>query len=215
MATVHRARAVLKIKRTQTASVVGRANAMCTGIDDNPALFPSPLVTTSAIQAQTVIVNKAETVATTRAKGSATARNVQRNLLVGMLETDLGYIQNCADKSPTLDQAVATIQAGGVEVAGVGSRVKGILEVKQGPTPGSVLLDANAALLTAGLKGGYFFNWESTLDGKTFVTLPSTPKSKTSVANLTPLTTYGFRVGVTDSNGIPGQWSQIIYFLVH
>jgi hypothetical protein len=78
-----------------------------------------------------------------------------------------------------------------------------------------VILIANAGVLTAGLKGGYFFNWDSTLDGKTFTVLPSTPKSKTSVANLTPLTTYGFRVSVTDSTGTPGQWSQIIYFLVH
>jgi hypothetical protein len=215
MAIAHRARGVLKIKRRKTVSAVGRANAMCVGIDDNTALFPSPPVTTSAIQTQVGIVNKAETLATTRAKGSASARDVQLNLLVGMMETDLTYLQGIADKSPTWDQAVATLQAGGVLVATVPNRVKAILEISQGPTAGSVLLDANAAVLTAGLKGGFFFNWESTLDGKTFVTLPSTPKSKTSVANLTPLTSYGFRVSVTNSDGIPGTWSQIIYFLVH
>jgi hypothetical protein len=206
---------VLKIKRNKTTSVVGRANAMCVGFDDHAALFPSPPVPTSAIQAQVAVVNKCETVAATRAKGSATARNVQRNLLVGMLETDLVYIQGCADKSPTWDGAVNILQAGGVEVAGVAVHAKAILEIKQGPTSGSVILMANASLLTAGLKGGYFFNWESTIDGKTFVTIPSTPKATTSVANLTPLTNYGFRVSVTNSAGIPDQWSQTIYFLVH
>jgi hypothetical protein len=215
MATVHRARGVLKIKRRKTTTVLGRANAMCVGIDDNPGLFPSPTVPTSAIKAQVVIVNGCETVAATHAKGSAPARDVQRNLLVGMLETDLVYIQGCADKSATWDQAKSTLLAGGVEVADVADRVKPILDVQQGKTPGSVILIANAAVLTAGLKGGYFFNWDSTVDGKTFTALPSTPKSKTSVANLTPLTTYGFRVSVTDSTGTPGQWSQIIYFLVH
>ncbi len=61
-----------------------------------------------------------------------------------------------------------------------------------------------------------FFNWQSTGDGgKTFVTLPSTPKSKTTVANLPPLTTYGFRVCVTNSDGVMGEWSQIVSFLVH
>jgi hypothetical protein len=32
---------------------------------------------------------------------------------------------------------------------------------------------------------------------------------------LTPLSTYGFRVSVTNSAGIQGEWSQIISFLVH
>jgi hypothetical protein len=215
MATMHRARGVMKIVRRKTASVVGRANAMCVGMDNNPALFTSPPVTTSAMQAQVVIVNKCETVAATHVKGSASARDVQRNLLVGMMESDLLYIQGVADKSPTWDQAFATLEAGGVEVAIVPNRTKGILEIKQGPTPGSVTLDANVALLTAGLKGKFFFNWQSTIDGKTFVTLPSTPNHTTSVANLTPLTSYGFRVSVTAANGVQGAWSQIIDFLVH
>jgi hypothetical protein len=188
---------------------------MCVGIDENTALFPSPPVTTSIIQTQVGVVNKAETLAATRARGSASARDVQLNLLVGMLETDLTYIQGVADKSATWDQAVVTLQAGGVLVATVGSRVKGILEIKQGPTAGSVMLDANVALLTADLKGKFFFNWEWTLDGKTFTTLPSTPNHTTSVAGLTPLTSYGFRVSVTADGGIPGTWSQIIYYLVH
>jgi hypothetical protein len=215
MATVHRARGVMKIERRITTSVVGRANAMCVGIDANAALFPNPNPTTSAIQAQVVVVNKAEVVAATRAKGAASTRDVARNLLVGMLETEVTYIQGVADKSPTWDQAVATLQAGGLLVAAVPHRVKAILGVAQGPTPGSAVLDANATALTANLKGRFFFNWESTVDGKTFVTLPSTPTHKTTVSNLTPLTSYGFRVSVTNAAGIPGEWSQIVYFLVH
>ncbi len=78
-----------------------------------------------------------------------------------------------------------------------------------------MILDANVALLTAGLKGKFFFNWESTIDGKTYVTLPSTPNHTTSVANLTPLTTYGFRVCVTNANRVLGPWSQTLYFVVH
>jgi hypothetical protein len=35
------------------------------------------------------------------------------------------------------------------------------------------------------------------------------------VANLTPLTSYGFRVSVTNNAGVAGEWSQIVYFLVH
>jgi hypothetical protein len=205
----------MKIKKRNTASVVGRANAMCVGIDDHPTLFTSPAVPTSAIQAQVVIVNKCEVVAATHAKGAASARDVQRNLLVGMMETELTYIQNEADKSPTWDQAVATIKAGGLLVATAPTHVKGILEVKKGPTADSVALVANTAVLTAGLKGRFFFNWQSTIDGKNFVTLPPTPKGKTTVSSLTLLTSYGFRVSVTNAAGIAGEWSQTVYFLVH
>jgi hypothetical protein len=214
MATVHRARAVLKINKKITASVVGRANAMCVGLDDNPTVFTNPSPTTSAIQTQVGIVNKAEVLAATRAKGAASARNVQRNLLAGMLETELTYIQGIVDKSPTWDQAVATIQAGGLLAAIVPNRVKGVLVITQGPTSGSAILDANVTVLTASLKGKFFFNWQSTVDGKTFVTLPPTPNHKTAVANLTPLTSYGFRVSVTNAAGVEGEWSQIVYFLV-
>src|SRR5579871_4628593 len=105
MTSEHRARGVLKIKRRKTVSVVGRANAMCVGIDGNAGLFPTPAVATSAIQAQVVIVNKCEVAAATRVKGAASARNVQRNLLVGMLEAELTYLQGVADKAPTYDQA--------------------------------------------------------------------------------------------------------------
>ena len=32
--------------------------------------------------------------------------------------------------------------------------------------------------------------------------------------NLTPLTRYGFRVSVTNPDGIAGAWSQVVYILV-
>jgi hypothetical protein len=216
MATPHRARAALRIKKNNTHGVLTKAKAMVVGIDDNPTLFPTPNPLTSAIQDQIVIVDKAEVAAGTRAKGAASARNVQRSILVGMLETELSYVQGVADRSPTPEQAVATIEASALTVARVPQRTKAILTIRQGPEPGSVALDAYAAALGAGGRRKTFFNWQVTSDGgKAFTTLPSTPKSKTALANLTPLSTYGFRVSVTNSDGIPGPWSQVVAFLVH
>jgi hypothetical protein len=214
MATMHRARAVLKIKRKKTVSVTGKANAMCTGIAANPTLFPTPNPAISAILAQIAVVNKAEVLAATRAKGTAAARNVQLGLLVGMMETEQLYVQGVADTSATPDQAMSTIQAGGLTVALVGHHTKAILAVTQGPQSGSVVLVANATALGASRQRKTFFNWQSTIDGKTFVSLPSTPKATTTLASLTPLTTYGFRVSVTNSEGVAGEWSQIVFFLV-
>ena len=210
-----RARGILDIIRTKTASVVSRANAMTTGWGNNATVFVTPNPTIQVIDGQVVIVNKAETLAQTRAKGSAGARNVQRSILVGMLEADLTYIQGIADNASTPEQAANILQLGGVVVAAVGQHAKQILTVTQAQPGGLVLLDAFARVLKNGAKSA-FFNWQSTSDGgKTFVNLPSTPKSKTTAAGFTPLTTVGFRVCFTGPTAIPGEWSQIVSFLVH
>ena len=188
---------------------------MCTGIGGETALFPLPNPSVSAVQGQVGVVGKAEVVAATRAKGAAAARNVQRTILVGMLEAWVTYVQGIADTSPSPDQAVSTILAAGLLVALVGQHNKAILAVTLGPQPGTVALSANAAALTGGSQKKSFFNWQSTIDGKTFVNMPSTPKAKTTLANLTPLSTYGFRVSVTNSDGVAGEWSQIVSLVVH
>jgi len=215
MATKHRARAALGINKHQTVSVVGRANAMCVGVDGHPATFPNPSPPTSAIKAQIAVVNQAEITAASRAKGTAAARDVERNALVGMLEAELNYIQGVADQSATWDKAVAILEAGGLSLVTIAARTKGILVVKQGPASGSVVLDANVGVLTAGLRGKFSFNWQYTLDGKTYVTLPPTPNHKTTVANLSPVTSVGFRVSVTASSGVAGDWSQTMFSIIH
>src|SRR5580704_12130070 len=138
MATMHRARAVMKINRKKTASVQAKARAMDTGIGGSPALFTTPNPPLNTIQNQIVVVDKAEALAATRAKGAAAARNVQRGILVGMMEAETTYVQGIADTSATLDQAVATIEAAGLSVALVASHTKAILTVTQGAVPGSV-----------------------------------------------------------------------------
>jgi hypothetical protein len=214
MASVRRARGILNINKKQTVSVTGRANAMCDGVDDHPTVFPSPNVPTATVRNQVGVVNKCESVTRSRAIGTASARDVQRSILVGMLENQLTYIQGCADKAGTYDQAVSVLQSGGVVVAGVGQKQKEVIEIKQGPKPGSVVLDANVAMLTAGLRGKFSFNWQSTVDGRIFTNLPSTPNHLTLVENLTPQTTVGFRVSITNAKGVVGEWSQTMYFQV-
>jgi hypothetical protein len=55
-----------------------------------------------------------------------------------------------------------------------------------------------------------YFNWQYTFDGgKSFVPMPSTTRSKSLLQGLTPLTTVGVRVSMTNSEG-PGEWSQVV-----
>jgi hypothetical protein len=132
------------------------------------------------------------------------------------METALGLVQPIADACPTLDQAVSTIQEAGLLVAHVPHHTKPILAAKQGAPGSNVTLEANASALGINGRKKSCLNWQLTADGgKTYVTLPSTPTVKTSVAGLTPLLTYGFRVSVTSSSGVAGAWSQTVTFLVH
>jgi hypothetical protein len=213
--TTMQARATLKVKKNSTPSVQARAKGVVAGIGANASLA-SLAGNATAIANQIPILDKAETVAGTKAKGTASARNVQRNLLIGMLKTILPLVQAIADASATLEGSVATIEAAGLVVALVPKRIKPILAATQPPQGGNVVLDANATALGAVRGRKTFFNWGATPDGgKTWITLPPTPKCKTSVPNLTPLTLYGFRVAVTNSSGVMGEWSPVVSFLVH
>ena len=216
MAAVKHARAVIKANRKNTNSVRGRAKAMSAGFTNNAALFATPDPTPKELDDQTTTLDAAETKAGTRVKGSASARNSERNKLYALLVRGRTYTQGIADAAPTLDDAVKIIEAAGLFVQIVTVPHKAILTAKQGPEPGTVDLYANATALGAAGHMKTFFNWSYTSDGgKTYIALPSTPKAKTSVANLTPLTTYGFRVSVTFSDATTGAWSQTVTFLVH
>jgi hypothetical protein len=209
-----RARGILKVRRRDTNGALGRAKLMEKGLGDHAADFPNPNPALPVFSKQIVSTDTAQVVATKGGKGTAAARDVQLGLLVGMMGSELVYIQSVADEGNP-DEAVATLHAGGVEVAGLPLRDKPILTVAEGPTAGSVTLEANAAaLLGSDITRKHFFNWEYTTDGKTFIAMPSTPEGRTTLSGLTPLTTVGFRVAVTKAKGIMGPWSQTVDFLV-
>jgi hypothetical protein len=144
----------------------------------------------------------------------AAARDVQLGLLIGMMTSELVCIQSVADTGNP-DEAVATLLAGGVEVAGFPLHDKAILTVAKGVPPGAVNLEANAGVLLGDfLNRKHFFNWQYTLDGKSFISMPSTSEGKTTLTGLTPLTTVGFRVCVTKAKGVMDPWSQVVDFLI-
>jgi hypothetical protein len=207
-----RARGVLK--RRGAPRTLSRAKLMEKGLGDSAALFPAPNPPLPVFSNQIMITDKAQVAVGERGKGMAAARDVQLGILVGMMHSELLYIQSVADAG-TPDEAVSTLHAGGVELAAFGEHDKPILEVTQGPTSGAVDLEANVgALLGASARRKHFFSWEYTTDGKTYIGMPSTPDARTTLTGLTPLTTVGFRVAVTLSKSPMGPWSQVVNFLV-
>jgi hypothetical protein len=126
------------------------------------------------------------------------------------------FIQALADANPS--HAEALITNGGLVVAAPPGYTKDLLTLRNGKQSGTVTCEANVKLLVGtGAKHPHesrYFNWEQTLDGgKTFTTLLSTTRGKTLIQGLTPLTTVGVRVSMTNSEGA-GEWSQIVSILV-
>jgi hypothetical protein len=208
-------RGVLKVRRRNAPQVLGRAKLMEKGLGDHASdLFTDPNPPLPVFSNQIVITDKAQVAATHGGKGMAAARDVQLGILIGMMTSELVVIQAVAD-SGSRDQAVATLLAGGVEVADVPLHDKPVLAVTDGPTPGSVNLEANASVLLGDyLYRKHFFNWSYTIDGTNFIAMPSTSEARTRLAGLTPLTTVGFRVCVTKGNGVMDPWSQVVEHLV-
>lgn len=213
---LRRARGVLLVAHTDAPAVLKRAKLMDQGLTNYAGLFSAPNPPLAVFSNQIIITDKAQVAVGGGGKGLAAARNVQLNILWGMMGTELLYMQSIADAGNP-DQAIQTLHQGGVEVAGYSLYEKPILTAMQGPTSGWVALEANATALlgSANLGRKHFFSWEYTLDGKTFVSMPSTPGVKTTQGGLTPLTTVGFRVAVTVSKNPQGPWSQVVNFLVH
>jgi hypothetical protein len=104
--------------------------------------------------------------------------------------------------------AQEVIASAGMAVRKVATHDKPALLAKQGSVSGTINLVAKAAGRTAA------YEWQYSLDQKTWNTLPITVKAKTGVSGLVVATTYYFRVQLITSAGVDN-WSQVVSALVN
>jgi hypothetical protein len=180
----------------------------------DPARFSAPNPPLPALQAQIAKVEDTDKEARTRTNGAAKVRNLERDRLVGMLETECGYVKTLCDASP--EEASVIIQAAGLVTAAARAYAKPLLAVTRGDAPGTVVLAAAVGLLMGSRRReNKVFHWQWTGDGGTsFNDVPSTPRGTTVIENLARLTMVGFRVKVTTATS-PGEWSPVVSILVH
>jgi hypothetical protein len=213
---LRRVRGILGVSRFDVPAVLNRSMAMYNGFAGDPATYASPTLALPAFLVLIQNATAAQQLALLRGKGAAGARDVQRDLLLTGMEIERMFVQALADATPS--RAVSLIENAGLLVAPFPVHNKAMLTLGNGNPSGTVTCSANIGLLVgAGATmphQGRFFNWEYTLDGsKTFVAMPPTSRSKTSISNLTPLTMVGVRVNLNNSEG-PGPWSQVVTILV-
>ena len=207
-------RAVLGVNKVQIAGVLVRAQAMYDGMNSHKADFPSPNPALPAFL--TLIQNLQSSHQAVKARtGTATARNVERDLLWDGMHSERVYVQSLV--TADMARGMLLIENAGLVLATHKVHQKALLTLTEGSQSGSIDCEANVALLigvgTLNPRQHRFFNWQYTLDGKTFVSVPSTAGCKTVITGLPPLTIVGVRVSLTNMHET-GPWSQVVSILV-
>jgi hypothetical protein len=211
--TALRVRAVLHIKKKKIPVLIILARSIYDGMLANPGLFPNPNPSLAIFLALIVALETAEMTTHTRTRGLAEVRNAKRDALCTALENQRMYVQSLCDASP--EQALMLVKAAAMDAGKVPTHSKPVLQVKQGPQSGCVVLVANETLLVGrGVQKKRLFGWQMSADGgKTWILLAPTPLATTEVTGLTPATTYAFRVAVTVGK-VTGEWSQPVSMMV-
>ena len=211
MSTRSFAKVVTKLNKFRVVLFLALCRAIYNALTTHAAQFPALPVTLAFLLSQIQSVESAQQTVKTRVKGAVATRNDLRDALASTVETIRGYVQTLCDASPS---SAATIAAmAGMALGAVGSRTKAVLAARVGTVSGLALLAANAGLLSQS-KRQKFYEWQYTLDGKSWLSAPTTSVAKTSIAGLPPLTIVGFRVRATDSRTI-GEWTQTVTLVIH
>ena len=212
MKSVSRALAVLKMS-PRVKTLITFAQSVASAMTGN-ASFPSPVPTLASFEADIAALVTAETAALARAKGAAQDRNAKLAVVKGDLEKLKSHVQGVADAANPTD-AASIILSAGMAVRKVTLHAKAALAVRQGSVrplvpavSGTVSLTAKSAAPKAA------YNWQYSIDQKTWTSLPQTLKAKTGVSGLTAGTIYFFRSQALTPKGGEGDWGQVVSFLV-
>ena len=201
---LHRATVALKVP-AKVADLIAFATGIGHAMQNNPA-FPAPVPTLAAISAAVSDLQAAETVALTRVKGSVTARDDKRAVLLSLLQQLRGYVQATADATP--ENGATIIQSAGLAVRKTIVRATRVFAVKTGTLTGTV----TATTAIAARRASY--EWQYSTDGgKTWVSAPVTLKSKATILGLPAGTVVQFRSRAVTKAG-EGDWSQVASLLV-
>jgi|HubBroStandDraft_2_1064218.scaffolds.fasta_scaffold409531_2 hypothetical protein len=213
MKVLHKIRVILALNKKSINILLGQLYAIYVAWNANQGQFPNPVIAVAAYLALWQAASAAQQLVQAKAHGAVAARGPKVAAVLNAAEQFRAYVESlCVNL--TSEQAAALAAAGGMQLAALPVHKKPALQANRGAVSGAVVLIANALLLAGGSRGRRCFNWQSSTDGKNWVSLPSTPDAITTVSGLTPLTAYLFRVSVSTTKG-EGAWSQAVSVVVH
>jgi len=202
-------------KKRHIPGVIFRAQAMYDGITANISLFGAlPLDMAAFLALLTALVLVQQRATETRTRGTASQRNVARDLVWAAMETLRVHVQGLAG-AVSAENAGALIEAAGLRVGGAPTYPRLPLMARLTDESGAVHLAALPTLLVgkAAAARCTLFDWQWSSDGATWHDAPPTPNASTDITGLAPMTTYSFRVRVTVGTAA-GAWSRPVSIVV-
>ena len=140
--------------------------------------------------------------------GAGALRNLQLSTVKTNINDWVAAIQSLADNSPTIETAIAIIQAAGLEVKINGVRVKAPFAAKS-----RIGFSGIAFLIMKAVHLGSY-DWQVSYDkGLTWIPLPGTRIAKTQMSGLTLGTMLLFR-GRANVGNVEGAWMTAVLFVV-
>jgi hypothetical protein len=201
--SVHRSLVSLDLPK-KVPALISYATSVVTAMTGNTSL-PTPAPTLAAVTAAITALQTAQSAAIARTKGAVTARNDKQAALVALLQELKAYIQKTADADT--DNGSAIIQSAGVSVRKTPVRKPRVFSAVQGAVSGA------AKLVTASAGPRASYEWQYSVDGKTWVPALATLQAKTTVTGLTSGATVQFRYLAVTKTG-QGDWSAPVSLLV-
>jgi hypothetical protein len=201
--SVHRSLVSLDLPK-KVPALISYANSVVTAMTGNTSL-PTPAPTLAAVTAAITALQTAQSAAIARTKGAVVARNDKQAALVALLQELKAYIQKTADADT--DNGSAIIQSAGVSVRKTPVRKPRVFSAVQGAVSGA------AKLVTASAGPRASYEWQYSVDGKTWVPALATLQAKTTVTGLTSGATVEFRYLAVTKTG-QGDWSAPVSLLV-
>ena len=195
--------AILKLPKKKKEFVT-YAKSVVTALTGNPNL-PTPNPPIDVLHADVQSLDGAETTELTRVKGARQVRDAKMAVVKGDLELVRGYVQQVADADPA--NATTIIQSAGMFVRSVTLHSKGPIGAKIGKVTGTAVVSVKSAAHRSA------YQWQYSLDQKTWTNAAPTLQAKTTVSGLTSGTTYYFRARSLTKDG-EGDWSQVVSLLV-
>lgn len=196
----HRSLATLKLPR-RVGLLIPNAEAIVASMTDNPH-FPAPVPPLWVVSKAVTDLQNAETATLTRATGTVATRNEKRTMLVSLLNQLRGYVQVTADADQ--ENASAIIESAGLFLRKEPERPLRVFSAKPGSASGEVKLVAPFA------GRGTSYEWEYSIDGgATWLAMPPTIQSSTTLLGLTPGSSVMFKYRCVTRRGVSG-WSHAI-----
>lgn len=162
--------------------------------------FPNSSTKLTTLNNDIAALDAAQTACTTTPpSGSTDARNVALEAVKNDLRALRNDVQTAADAAPTKAEAIIT--SASMEAKKATTHQKQQNTVKDGSVEGTVLLIG---------EGSGPHEWRMSTDDSTWIQLPASRTSKTSVADLTPGTLYYFQNRRMLANDVKTEWSQSV-----